>query len=108
MHTVRSFVPVFILGGLVAAVPFISLSCAASHDDAAPNPGLDSGTSDALRIDTTPEDTIPPSFDVLPDVPPDTAPPPDPTTCDEAKTSKTYLGCDFWPTVTANRVWNVF
>lgn len=32
----------------------------------------------------------------------------DPTTCDEAATYRTYLGCDFWPTVVANNVWSVF
>ncbi len=32
----------------------------------------------------------------------------DPKTCAEAAQSKTYLGCDFWPTVTANNVWSVF
>lgn len=29
---------------------------------------------------------------------------PDPTTCAQAAASKTYLGCDFWPTVTDNIV----
>jgi hypothetical protein len=32
----------------------------------------------------------------------------DPTTCAEAAASKTYIGCDFWPTVTANIVWSIF
>jgi IgGFc binding protein len=32
----------------------------------------------------------------------------DPTTCAEAAANKTYIGCDFWPTVTANNVWGVF
>lgn len=32
----------------------------------------------------------------------------DPKTCAEAASAKTYLGCDFWPTVTANNVWSVF
>jgi hypothetical protein len=32
----------------------------------------------------------------------------DPTTCAEAAASKTYIGCDFWPTVTANNVWSIF
>jgi hypothetical protein len=32
----------------------------------------------------------------------------DPTTCAEAAANKTYLGCDFWPTVTANNVWSIF
>jgi hypothetical protein len=32
----------------------------------------------------------------------------DPKTCQEAAYQKSYVGCDFWPTVTPNSVWNVF
>jgi hypothetical protein len=32
----------------------------------------------------------------------------DPATCDEAAMKHTYIGCDYWPTVVANAVWNVF
>jgi hypothetical protein len=32
----------------------------------------------------------------------------DPKTCQEAAVQKSYIGCDFWPTVTPNSVWNVF
>jgi hypothetical protein len=32
----------------------------------------------------------------------------DPKTCEEASQAKTYIGCDFWPTVTANNVWSIF
>jgi hypothetical protein len=32
----------------------------------------------------------------------------DPKTCEEAAREKTYLGCDFWPTVNANNVWSIF
>src|SRR5262245_43072340 len=32
----------------------------------------------------------------------------DPTTCDEAATSRSYIGCDFWPTVTINSIWSIF
>ena len=32
----------------------------------------------------------------------------DPVTCDEAAQFKTYVGCDYWPTVTANSVAEVF
>lgn len=28
--------------------------------------------------------------------------------CEEAKTSKSYVGCDYWPTVTPNAVWSIF
>src|SRR5690606_24908237 len=32
----------------------------------------------------------------------------DPETCEEAKTTKSYVGCDYWPTVTPNGVWSIF
>lgn len=32
----------------------------------------------------------------------------DPVTCAEAETSKSYVGCDYWPTVTPNTVWSIF
>jgi len=31
-----------------------------------------------------------------------------PTTCAQAAASKSYIGCDYWPTVTVNPVWSVF
>jgi hypothetical protein len=34
--------------------------------------------------------------------------PPDPVTCEDAVTSRSYIGCDFWPTVTANIVDETF
>ncbi|MCK9523877.1 MAG: MopE-related protein [Proteobacteria bacterium] len=35
----------------------------------------------------------------------DTDPGGDPTNCAQAKQERTYMGCDFWPTVTYNPVW---
>ena len=32
----------------------------------------------------------------------------DPKTCDEAAQAESYIGCDFWPTVTPNAVWEDF
>src|SRR5207253_5119550 len=32
----------------------------------------------------------------------------DPKTCAEAAARKSYIGCDYWPTVIANNVWSVF
>jgi IgGFc binding protein len=29
-------------------------------------------------------------------------------TCEDAADAKSYIGCDFWPTVTANNVWSIF
>lgn len=42
----------------------------------------------------------------LTDAPPSDGSPiiPDPTTCAQATASRTYVGCDFWPTVTDNMV----
>lgn len=31
-----------------------------------------------------------------------------PETCEEAAENQTYVGCDFWPTITANPVWQEF
>lgn len=33
---------------------------------------------------------------------------PNPETCEAAALGKTYVGCDFWPTITANPVWQEF
>ena len=32
----------------------------------------------------------------------------DPKTCEEAAAYRSYIGCDFWPTVVANEVWSIF
>ncbi len=32
----------------------------------------------------------------------------DPVDCAEAETLKSYVGCDYWPTVTPNPVWSIF
>ncbi|MBN9164495.1 MAG: IgGFc-binding protein [Myxococcales bacterium] len=32
----------------------------------------------------------------------------DPVNCDAAAESKSYVGCDYWPTVTPNPVWSIF
>jgi hypothetical protein len=32
----------------------------------------------------------------------------DPATCAEAAANRSYIGCDYWPTVTPNNVWSVF
>ena len=31
-----------------------------------------------------------------------------PTTCAEAAMTRSYIGCDYWPTVTTNPVWSIF
>jgi hypothetical protein len=32
----------------------------------------------------------------------------DPATCTDAAANKSYIGCDYWPTVAANGVWSIF
>jgi hypothetical protein len=39
---------------------------------------------------------------------PTVAPNDDPTTCDQAASIRSYVGCDYWPTVVANGVWSIF
>ena len=31
-----------------------------------------------------------------------------PTTCAQATSERSYIGCDYWPTVTTNPVWSIF
>ena len=31
-----------------------------------------------------------------------------PTTCAQAAMTRSYVGCDYWPTVTTNPVWSIF
>lgn len=85
-------------GGAVAA-------CAASSE---PSPGTPSA-GDAGGLDAAAD--AEPGFDVLEDAAPADAPKPvivDPKTCEEAASSKSYVGCDFWPTPVANTVWSIF
>jgi hypothetical protein len=32
----------------------------------------------------------------------------EPVTCEQAAAAKSYVGCDFWPTVVPNNVWDIF
>jgi len=41
-------------------------------------------------------------------LPPAVAPSDDPATCAEAATLRSYVGCDYWPTVVANVAWSIF
>jgi len=76
-------------------------ACAAGEEKD-PLPGvLGDGTPDASA-------TQPPvGFDAAGDVTV-TEPGGDPRTCDEAAARRSYVGCDYWPTVVANNVWSVF
>jgi hypothetical protein len=59
------------------------------------------GDDFSSRVDAGPDGTAPL---VLPVV----AQSDDPTTCEEAAMLRSYVGCDYWPTVVANDVWSVF
>ncbi len=45
---------------------------------------------------------------VLPDIPAPTPVDELPRTCEEAVERRSYIGCDYWPTVVANSVWSIF
>ncbi|MGO9835321.1 MAG: IgGFc-binding protein [Polyangiaceae bacterium] len=65
-------------------------------DDLEESPGVDAGQVDATADATT--------FFIAPAV----AASDDPTTCAEAAALRSYVGCDYWPTVVANVVWSIF
>jgi hypothetical protein len=71
-------------------VVFVSAACGSKKDNSFPDDDAGSsgfgGLGDAGHLDPTQ----------------------DPATCDEAAQAKSYVGCDYWPTVTANLVADVF
>jgi hypothetical protein len=86
-----------------AAAVALFLACSAKRDTEATPGALDTGADTTAIID------VEPGFDVAGDVTKDTRPPlVDPKTCEEAASSASYVGCDFYPTVVANSVWNIF
>jgi hypothetical protein len=71
----------------LAAVSIVALGCAAgSGDDGVGGAGAAGGQEQTFTLGA----------------------PTDPTTCEEAAGARSYLGCDFWPTVTRNTVWSIF
>lgn len=100
----RAFLPacgLLVSFSLAAAVAFVA--CAAQREDTGGPPStLDAGP-DTFVADADP------GFDVAHETAVDSAPPiMNPKTCEEAAASKSYVGCEFWPTVVANSVWEVF
>jgi hypothetical protein len=70
----------------------------ATAPDGGPAPAtLGGGTSGqfATESDASPDAAAMPGSD-------------DPTTCDQASMLRSYVGCDYWPTVVANSVWSIF
>ncbi|MBI4699666.1 MAG: IgGFc-binding protein [Deltaproteobacteria bacterium] len=78
-------------------------ACAASGTDRSSPSGGGGGTSATAEPDAGEGGT---GFDG--GVPGDGGPVEDPASCEEAAEARTYVGCDFWPTVTANAVWSIF
>lgn len=94
------------LGLALLAAPAWVLFTSCSPKDETAGPAVDAAADGA---DAATDTAI--AFDVPEDAAPvDTGPPPiaDPKTCEEAALSHSYVGCEFWPTVTANIVWESF
>jgi IgGFc binding protein len=99
----------------IALFPLSAIALVAACSSDGGGFGSTSGSTTTTLPTVTPTETatvpyIPPIGDL--DASVDTGPPPtesrDPANCEEAKTFKSYVGCDYWPTVTPNGVWSVF
>jgi hypothetical protein len=92
-----------VVAGALAALAAVAIACASSNDRAFDQPT-------AATTPADPSEAGAPGAGFDKDATP--TPPPvgthDPETCAEAEASKSYVGCDYWPTVTANGVWAVF
>ena len=81
---------------LLVTLTLTSIACSGSSSNDLPND--DSGASDGgLHVDG--------SFDAGD---PDGGFRGDVRTCDDAIKAKSYVGCEYWPTVVANSVWSIF
>jgi hypothetical protein len=90
LRTITAVVSSFVLAHAILS------ACSSPARDAFPD-NTNDGASDAGNF----SDVVPDN-NVLP------AAPPDPKTCEEAKTMQSYIGCDYWPTITSNVVADVF
>lgn len=88
--------------GVVLAIGLVALPLACSsardrdaYDPGAPESAINAGP-DAGFAGRVPEAGVP-DGEVR-----------DPSDCDEARATKSYVGCDYWPVVTPNGVWSVF
>lgn len=78
------------------------LTACAAGSERTLNPG-------GLANDAGSEETsVPTGFDAGGSDAPAITPGSDPRTCDEAAALRSYVGCDYFPTVVANNVWSVF
>ncbi len=95
------------LGLSTCALAVLACSAGGSKSSGTPAGQDDASTSDAASDTSTFEPDIG-TFDALPEAPPPGKVTVDPKTCAEAAAAKTYVGCDFWPTVVGNAVWSIF
>ncbi len=86
-----------------------ALVVAACGSDPQTTPGADGG-KDATTNDSEPpvNDSGPPIFDDVFVNPESGTVSPIPETCTESKNRNSYIGCDYWPTVTLNPVYDKF
>jgi hypothetical protein len=89
-----------VTAGTVSIIAVLGAGCANSDADAGFGGGRDGGdaavdSNDELHLADGPNGGSTPVEG-------------DPTTCAEASEHKTYIGCDYWPTVVANNVWSIF
>jgi hypothetical protein len=109
----------FLLSACAAAIA--SCSSRAGNGSVAPSDdgGGSTGTPDSSSADlATSGESVPPSggsgggtgfIDIGDaDLTSKAMPTLDPMTCDEAANAHSYIGCDYWPTVVANTVWDIF
>lgn len=85
-------------------LPFFAVACGSAEAQRDPTPPGLNGSDTGVSGETGPG--MDASFDVpAQDV---GALLNDPKTCEEANAARSYIGCDYWPTVTPNPVWSIF
>ena len=101
--------PLLVFAGVAIALAGASLAaCGASGEASDAGVKPDGGTQDATVHDSGVTDTGNPSFgDVTLNTDVGTVAP-IPTTCQESQQRNSYIGCDYWPTVTLNPVYTQF
>src|SRR4051812_21692720 len=97
---------------VIACVAALLIGCSASGSDTGTKPGsgASSNTGATSSTGAMPNLGIGGNLSIGGDLAtgatgPDVA---DPESCEEAASAHTYVGCDFWPTITANPVWQEF
>jgi hypothetical protein len=91
-------------GAICLITVFLCLSCDATESRVSEGPGFDGGADGDTDSDADSDADADSDSDADADADTDVNVIPDPTTCAQAAEGHTYLGCDFWPTVTDNIV----